>query len=41
MALGYSRPLYLLALDHRGSFEHYLSGAPHPVPDEMVSGFAV
>jgi hypothetical protein len=41
MALGYSRPLYLLAFDHRGSFGHYLSGAPHPVPDEMVNGFAV
>ena len=28
MAPGYSKPLYLLALDHRGSFEHDLFGAP-------------
>jgi hypothetical protein len=35
MAPGYSKPLYLLAFDHRGSFEHDLFGAPHPVPDEV------
>jgi myo-inositol catabolism protein IolC len=35
MAPGYSKPLYLLAFDHRGSFEHDLFNAPHPVPDEV------
>jgi myo-inositol catabolism protein IolC len=35
MALGYSRPLYLMAFDHRGSFEHDLFGAPHPIPDQV------
>jgi len=35
MRPGYSKPLYLLAFDHRGSFEHDLFGAPHPVPDEI------
>jgi myo-inositol catabolism protein IolC len=34
MALGYSKPLYLLAFDHRGSFGHDLFAAPHPIPDE-------
>ncbi len=35
MAQGYRKRLYLLAFDHRGSFEHDLFGAPHPVPDEI------
>jgi 5-dehydro-2-deoxygluconokinase len=35
MAPGYSKPLYLLAFDHRGSFEHDLFNAPHPVPPEV------
>jgi hypothetical protein len=35
MAQGYRKLLCLLAFDHRGSFEPYLSGAPHPVPDEV------
>jgi myo-inositol catabolism protein IolC len=33
--LGYDKPLYLLAFDHRGSFERDLFGSPHPVPDEI------
>ncbi len=33
MTLGYNRPLYLLAFDHRGSFERDLFDAPRPVPD--------
>jgi hypothetical protein len=36
MGLGYSGPLYLLASDHRGSSEHYLCGAPHPVPARIT-----
>jgi hypothetical protein len=28
MKQGYSKPLYLLAFDHRGSFGRDLSGAP-------------
>jgi hypothetical protein len=39
MASGYSKPLYLLAADYRGSFEHDLFGAPQLVPD--VNGFVV
>ncbi len=35
MTLGYNRPLYLLAFDHRGSFERDLFDAPRPVPDEI------
>jgi myo-inositol catabolism protein IolC len=35
MALGYSKPLYLLAFDHRGSFEHDLYGVSPPVSDEV------
>jgi myo-inositol catabolism protein IolC len=35
MTLGYNRPLYLLAFDHRGSFERDLFDSPRPVPDEM------
>jgi myo-inositol catabolism protein IolC len=33
--LGYDKPLYLLAFDHRGSFERDLFASPHPVPDEV------
>jgi hypothetical protein len=29
--LGYDKPLYLIAFDHRGSFEHDLPGATEPV----------
>jgi hypothetical protein len=29
--LGYDKPLYLMAFDHRGSFEHDLFGASDPV----------
>jgi hypothetical protein len=39
MASGYRKPRYLLAFDHRGSFEHDLFGAPQPVPD--INGFVV
>jgi myo-inositol catabolism protein IolC len=35
--LGYDKPLYLLAFDHRGSFERDLFASPHPVPDEIRS----
>ncbi len=38
MALGYAQPLYLLAFDHRGSFEHDLFGATEPVSDEVHAG---
>jgi myo-inositol catabolism protein IolC len=31
MPLGYDKPLYLMAFDHRGSFEHGLFGATPPV----------
>src|SRR6202042_2473294 len=31
MPLGYDKPLYLMAFDHRGSFEHGLFGPPPPV----------
>jgi myo-inositol catabolism protein IolC len=33
--LGYTKPLYLLAFDHRGSFERDLFGSSHPVPDQI------
>ncbi len=33
MTLGYNRPLYLLAFDHRSSFERDLFDATRPVPD--------
>jgi myo-inositol catabolism protein IolC len=33
--MGYTKPLYLLAFDHRGSFERDLFGSPHPVPPEI------
>jgi myo-inositol catabolism protein IolC len=35
MTLGYRKPLYLLAFDHRGSFERDLFNAPHPIPDQV------
>ena len=38
MPLGYAKPLYLLAFDHRGSFERDLFGATPPVSDEVRSG---
>jgi 5-dehydro-2-deoxygluconokinase len=38
MALGYDKPLYLLAFDHRGSFERDLFSASHPVPDKVRAG---
>jgi myo-inositol catabolism protein IolC len=38
MPLGYAKPLYLLAFDHRGSFERDLFGATAPVSDEVRSG---
>jgi len=38
MALGYTKPLYLLAFDHRGSFERDLFGASHPIPDKVRAG---
>jgi myo-inositol catabolism protein IolC len=36
--LGYDKPLYLLAFDHRGSFEHDLFGAAEPVSAEVRDG---
>ena len=39
MAQGYRKSRYLLAFDHRGSFEHDLFGAPQPFPD--INGFVV
>jgi myo-inositol catabolism protein IolC len=38
MALGYSKPLYLLAFDHRGSFERDLFSAKPPISDEVRTG---
>jgi myo-inositol catabolism protein IolC len=38
MALGYDKPLYLMAFDHRGSFEHDLFGASEPVSAEVHDG---
>jgi myo-inositol catabolism protein IolC len=38
MALGYDKPLYLMAFDHRGSFEHDLFGATEPVPPAVHDG---
>jgi myo-inositol catabolism protein IolC len=38
MALGYDLPLYLLAFDHRGSFEKGLFGATEPVSAEVKAG---
>jgi myo-inositol catabolism protein IolC len=36
--LGYDKPLYLMAFDHRGSFEHDLFGASEPVSDKVRDG---
>jgi myo-inositol catabolism protein IolC len=38
MTLGYDQPLYLLAFDHRGSFEKGLFGAKEPVSDQVKAG---
>jgi myo-inositol catabolism protein IolC len=38
MSLGYDKPLYLLAFDHRDSFEHDLFGSSAPVPDDVRDG---
>jgi len=38
MTLGYDKPLYLVAFDHRGSFEHDLFGAAEPVSAEVRDG---
>ena len=38
MSLGYDRSLYLLAFDHRGSFEHGLFGATPPISDKVRQG---
>ena len=38
MTLGYDKPLYLIAFDHRGSFEHGLFGATPPVSAEVHAG---
>src|SRR5215475_1397230 len=35
MSLGYDKPLYLMAFDHRGSFEHGLFGATPPVSAQV------
>ncbi len=38
MSLGYDQPLYLLAFDHRGSFEKGLFGAQAPVSAQVKAG---
>jgi myo-inositol catabolism protein IolC len=38
MTLGYDKRLYLMAFDHRGSFEHDLFGASEPVPSAVRDG---
>ena len=38
MTLGYGEPLYLLAFDHRGSFEKGLFGTKEPVSAEVKAG---
>ena len=38
MSLGYDRPLYLLAFDHRGSFEKGLFGTQAPVSAQVKAG---
>ncbi len=38
MTLGYDKPLYLMAFDHRGSFEHDLLGATEPVSAQVRDG---
>lgn len=38
MTLGYDKPLYLLAFDHRGSFEQGLFGVKPPVSPQVQAG---
>ena len=38
MTPGYDKPLYLVAFDHRGSFEKDLFGASEPVPPDVRDG---
>jgi myo-inositol catabolism protein IolC len=38
MTSGYGKPLYLMAFDHRGSFEKDLFGASEPVPPDVRDG---
>jgi myo-inositol catabolism protein IolC len=38
MPLGYDKTLYLVAFDHRGSFEHDLFGAAEPVSAQVRDG---
>jgi myo-inositol catabolism protein IolC len=38
VTLGYDKPLYLMAFDHRGSFEHGLFGATPPVSAQVHEG---
>ncbi len=38
MTLGYDKPLYLLAFDHRGSFEEGLFGTKEPVSAQVKAG---
>ena len=38
MTLGYDKRLYLMAFDHRGSFEHELFGATEPVSPTVRDG---
>lgn len=38
MTKGYDRPLYLMAFDHRGSFEHDLFHATVPLADSVRAG---
>jgi myo-inositol catabolism protein IolC len=40
MTLGYDKPLYLMAFDHRGSFEHDLFGASEPVSAQVRDGIS-
>ncbi|HSR87203.1 MAG TPA: DUF2090 domain-containing protein [Streptosporangiaceae bacterium] len=40
MTLGYDKPLYLMAFDHRGSFSRDLFGATEPVPPAVRDGIA-
>lgn len=38
MTLGYDKPLYLLAFDHRGSFEQGLFGVKPPISPQVQAG---
>lgn len=40
MTIGYTKPLHLLAFDHRGSFEHDLFGALPPISDSVRAAVA-